>query len=63
VNAARGSAIDASGAIWASFSSGLNVVQILGPGAPSWSQTSWIPKALAPNLTGPTTGTTSLRPF
>jgi len=60
VNASRGVAVDASGATWFSLSSGLNVIQLLGPGAPSWSQRSWVPKALAPNLTG---ASTSLRPF
>jgi hypothetical protein len=60
MNAARMSAVDASGAIWATLSSGKNVVQIIGPGAPTWSQRSWVPAVLAPNLGG---GTTSLRPF
>jgi len=60
VNAARMSVIDASGAIWATLSSGKNVIQLLGPGAPTWSQSSYIPKALAPNLTNLTT---TLRPY
>ena len=53
-------AVDASGAIWVSLNTSANVVQIFGPGAPSWSETSWIPEALAPNLAG---NSTSLRPF
>jgi hypothetical protein len=63
-NTTRGIAVDATGAIWSSYQLGVNtnLTQILGPGAPAWSQVSWIPKALAPNRTG--TGTaTSLRPF
>jgi hypothetical protein len=65
VNVPRGLAVDASGAIWSGFTDGTgpgtgDLIQVLGPGAPTWSQHSWIPKALAPNLTG---GTTSLRPF
>jgi len=65
VNVPRGVTIDASGAIWSGFTQGTataagDLIQLLGPGAPVWSQHSWIPKALAPNLTG---GTTSLRPF
>ena len=52
--------VDASGAIWVSLNTGANVLQIFGPAAPSWSQTSWIPEALAPNLLG---NSTSLRPF
>jgi hypothetical protein len=63
VNAARYTAIDASGAIWTAFSSGKNVTQILGPAAPTWGQKSYLPLALAPNLTGTATGTTSERPF
>lgn len=49
VNASRGSAVDASGAIWASLSSGDNMIQLLGPGAPNWSQASYIPKVLQTN--------------
>jgi len=60
VNAARSSVIDASGAIWTSLSSGKNVIQLFGPGAPTWSQSSYIPKALAPNLTNTAT---TLRPY
>jgi hypothetical protein len=65
VNVPRGVTVDASGAIWSGFTQGTataagDLIQVLGPGAPVWSQVSWIPKALAPNLTG---GTTSLRPF
>jgi hypothetical protein len=68
VNVPRGVAIDASGAIWSGFTQGSttatgaagDLIQVLGPGAPVWSQVSWIPMALAPNLSG---NTTSLRPF
>jgi hypothetical protein len=42
MNAARMATVDASGAIWATLSSGGNVVQILGPGAPTWGQESYI---------------------
>jgi hypothetical protein len=68
VNVIRGVTMDATGAIWSAYAPGTagfagGVIQVLGPGAPVWSQHSWIPKALAPNLTGVTTGTTSLRPF
>jgi len=61
-NTIRGIAIDATGAIWASNQEGTatNLIQVLGPGAPSWGQRSWIPAALAPNLAG---NATSLRPF
>jgi hypothetical protein len=61
-NTVRGIAIDATGAIWSSYQLNTNssVTQILGPGAPAWGQVSWIPKALAPNLSG---NPTSLRPF
>jgi hypothetical protein len=52
VNASRGTAVDASGAIWATLSSGLNAVQILGPGAPTWSQASYIPLVFQTNLSG-----------
>jgi hypothetical protein len=55
MNASRMSAIDASGAIWATLSSGSNMVQILGPGAPTWSQLSYKPLALQTN--------TSERPY
>ena len=65
VNVPRGVTIDASGAIWSGFTQGTataagDLIQILGPGAPVWSQVSWIPKALAPSLSG---NATSLRPF
>jgi hypothetical protein len=60
VNVMRGVAVDSSGAIWAAFAAGSDVLQVLGPGAPTWSQRSWLPKALAPNLTP---AATSLRPF
>lgn len=52
VNASRGTAVDASGAIWSTLSSGKNVIQMLGPGAPSWSQTSYIPKVFQTNTSG-----------
>jgi hypothetical protein len=52
VNASRGSAVDATGAIWTTLSSGKNVIQVLGPGAPSWSQTSYIPLAFQTNTSG-----------
>jgi hypothetical protein len=65
VNVPRGVTLDASGAIWSGFTDGVgpgtgDLIQVLGPGAPVWSQVSWIPKALSPNLSG---NTTSLRPF
>jgi hypothetical protein len=68
VNVPRGVAIDASGAIWSGFTQGStsatgaagDLIQVLGPGAPAWSQVSWIAKALAPNFSG---NPTSLRPF
>jgi len=60
VNNPRSTTIDATGAIWAPTQSSGFVVQVLGPGAPTWSQKSWIPAALAPNLSG---NSTSLRPF
>lgn len=60
VNNPRSTTIDAAGAIWAPTQSAGFVIQVLGPGAPTWSQKSYIPKALAPNLTG---NTTSLRPY
>ncbi len=60
VNVPRGVTIDASGAIWSGYAAASDLIQVLGPGAPVWSQHSWIPKALAPNLSG---NTTSLRPF
>lgn len=60
VNNPRSTTIDATGAIWAPTQSAGFVVQVLGPGAPTWSQKSYIPKALAPNLSGLTT---TLRPY
>ena len=55
MNASRQSAVDASGAIWATFSSGGQFIQVLGPGAPLWPQASYIPEALLTN--------TSRRPY
>ncbi len=52
VSGARASAVDASGAIWTSFSSGDTLTQILGPGAPTWPQASYKPKALQTNTSG-----------
>jgi hypothetical protein len=60
VNVPRGVTMDASGAIWSGYAAASDLIQVLGPGAPVWSQVSWIPKALAPNLSGTAT---SLRPF
>jgi hypothetical protein len=60
VNVPRGVTMDASGAIWSGYAAGSDLIQVLGPGAPVWSQVSWIPKALAPNLSATAT---SLRPF
>ena len=60
VNNPRSTTIDASGAIWAPTQSAGFVIQVIGPGAPTWSQKSFIPKALFPNLTGQTT---TLRPY
>ena len=60
VNNPRSTTIDATGSIWSAFQSAGYVLQVLGPGAPTWSQKSYIPKALAPNLSG---NSTSLRPF
>ena len=59
-NNPRSTLIDASGAIWVPEQSSGYLVQVLGPGAPTWSQKSYIPKALAPNLAG---NTTTLRPY
>jgi hypothetical protein len=59
-NNPRSTTIDASGAIWVPEQSSGYLIQVLGPGAPTWSQKSYIPKALAPNLTGKTT---TLRPY
>jgi len=64
-NVPRGIAIDSTGTIWATYApntAGLagGVIQLFGPGAPTWSQRSWFPAALAPNLAG---NATSLRPF
>ncbi|MGD0346740.1 MAG: hypothetical protein ABSA85_08290 [Terracidiphilus sp.] len=52
VNASRGAAIDDTGAIWATLSSGKNVIQVLGPGAPSWGYVPYIPKAFLTNTSG-----------
>ncbi len=60
VNNPRSSVVDATGAIWAPTQSAGYVIQVLGPGAPTWSQQSYIPKALAPNLTNTAT---TLRPY
>ena len=49
VNAPRGIGIDASGAMWATMGSGGNMIQLFGPGAPSWGQTSYIPEINATN--------------
>ena len=62
VNNPRSTTIDATGAIWSAFQSSGYVLQVLGPGAPTWSQKSYIPLALAPTLTGATTDLT-LRPY
>jgi hypothetical protein len=59
-NNPRSTLIDASGAIWVPEQSSGYLIQVLGPGAPTWSQKSYIPKALAPNLA---TTTTTLRPY
>jgi hypothetical protein len=56
VNAPRGIVVDTSGAIWSTMGSGGNAIQLLGPGAPSWGQTSYIPK-----INGTNTG--SGRPY
>ncbi|MGA7343785.1 MAG: hypothetical protein WBE72_06670 [Terracidiphilus sp.] len=56
----RVSAVDASGAIWATVTGnpqstvldGKYVIQVLGPGAPTWPQASYIPKALQTNTSG-----------
>jgi hypothetical protein len=41
-NAGRGITVDDTGSIWETFTSGpTNVLQILGPGAPTWGQPSW----------------------
>jgi hypothetical protein len=60
VNNPRSTTIDATGAIWVPTQSAGFMIQVLGPGAPTWSQKSYIPKALAPNLTN---NTTTLRPY
>jgi hypothetical protein len=60
VNNPRATVIDATGAIWTNFQSSGYILQLLGPGAPTWSQKSWEPAALAPNKSGTAT---SLRPF
>ena len=60
VNNPRSTTVDATGAIWAPTQSAGYVIQVLGPGAPTWSQSSYIPKALAPNLTNTAT---TLRPY
>ncbi len=59
-NNPRSTTIDDTGAIWAPSQSSGFLIQVLGPAAPTWGQRSWIPMALAPNLTGLST---SLRPF
>ncbi len=59
-NNPRSTLIDASGAIWVPEQSSGFLIQVLGPGAPTWSQKSYLPKALAPNLLG---NTTTLRPY
>ena len=48
MNAARMAKVDASGAIWATLSSGGNIVQILGIGAPTWPQKSYIQPGIRP---------------
>jgi hypothetical protein len=60
VNNPRSTLIDASGAIWVPTQSAGYLIQVLGPGAPTWSQKSYIPLALAPNLAATTT---TLRPY
>jgi hypothetical protein len=60
VNNPRSTTIDDSGAIWVPTQSAGFMIQVIGPGAPTWGQKSFAPKALAPNLSG---NTTSLRPF
>jgi hypothetical protein len=55
VNATRMSTVDATGSIWVTASSGVNFLQVIGPGAPSWPQKSYRPLALQTN--------TSLRPY
>jgi hypothetical protein len=60
VNNPRSTTIDAAGAIWAPTQSAGYLIQVLGPGAPTWSLKGYIPKALAPNLTNTTT---PLRPY
>ena len=57
VNGASAVTVDDTGAIWASFPAGSNLIQILGPGAPTWGQVSWQPEALKTNPN------TTLRPF
>jgi hypothetical protein len=52
VNASREIVVDSTGAIWATLSSGKNVIQLLGPGAPTWSQQSWVPAAFLTNMGG-----------
>jgi hypothetical protein len=59
-NNPRSTTIDAAGAIWVPFQSAGFMIQVIGPGAPTWSLKAFIPKALAPNLTGTTT---TLRPY
>jgi len=41
VNVGRGVTVDSTGSVWASFSTGQNVLQVLGIGAPSWSQANY----------------------
>jgi len=59
-NNPRSTLFDAAGAMWVPEQSSGFLIQVLGPGAPTWSQKSYIPKALAPNLAG---NTTTLRPY
>jgi len=37
----RGAAVDSTGSIWGAAEYGANVVQLLGPGAPTWSQANY----------------------
>jgi hypothetical protein len=60
VNNPRSSTVDSTGAIWAPTQSSGFVVQVIGPGAPTWPIKAFFPLALAPNLAG---NATSLRPF
>jgi hypothetical protein len=51
-NVTRGLAVDSTGAIWGGFAAASDLIQILGPGAPSWSQQSWVPAAYKTNTSG-----------